>query len=293
MLNAQAYAAASEELAAELQRFTAEESDYYLSLWRQLLPMEINVASITTSQVYAAAMSRPFQGRLLREWAASIEADRMVKIRDTIRMGFVEGQTIPQMVQKIRGTRALKYTDGILEIHRRHAEAVARTAVQHVAATARQSFFEANSDVIKAIRWSATLDSRTSETCRLRDGKEYNAVTYKPIGHSLPWLGGPGKAHWGCRSAAAPVLKDWDELGLGGGGTRASMDGQVPADTTYGEWLRKQSAARQDEILGPARAALYRKGGLEIEQFANEKGRWLTLKELQERHASAFRRAGL
>lgn len=83
---------------------------------------------------------------------------------------------------------------------------------------------------------------------------------------------------------------DIDELSPG---TRASMDGQVPADTTYGQWLKRQSAARQDDVLGPTRGALFRRGGLTIDKFADERGRELTLAELRERDAEAFSRAGL
>jgi hypothetical protein len=75
--------------------------------------------------------------------------------------------------------------------------------------------------------------------------------------------------------------------------TRASMDGQVPADTTYGEWLKNQSTARQDEILGPERGALFRQGKLPLDRFANDRGKWLSLDELRERDAKAFERAGL
>ena len=75
--------------------------------------------------------------------------------------------------------------------------------------------------------------------------------------------------------------------------TRASMDGQVPADQTYGQWLKKQSAERQDDILGKTRGALFRKGGLEFDRFYNDKGRYLTLDELRQRDAAAFDKAGV
>jgi hypothetical protein len=67
-------------------------------------------------------------------------------------------------------------------------------------------------------------------------------------------------------------------------GTRASMDGQVPADLTYADWLKKQSAARQDEILGPTRGKLFR-SGMPMERFYNDQGVWLTLPQLLERSA--------
>lgn len=71
------------------------------------------------------------------------------------------------------------------------------------------------------------------------------------------------------------------------------MDGQVPADLTYGQWLAKQSAARQDDILGAGRGKLLRDGGIPMDQMYSPRGDLLTLDQLRARDASAFRRAGL
>lgn len=302
-LNAQAYAAVGQELTAEMRKLADYEAGYQLELFRSVLPPQVvasvGVAAVNVDQVYAAAMARPFQGRLLREWASSIEADRMARIRDSVRMGFVQQETIQDIVRRVRGTKAKGYSDGIIEIDRRNAEAVVRTAVSHTAGFTRDRFMEGNSDLIKAQVWTATLDSRTSEVCRPRDGKQYQPVSpYKPIGHSLPWLGGPGRAHWNCRSTAVPVVKSWRELtGVDGlefsHSERASMDGAVPADLTYGQWLKRQSAARQDQILGPTRGALLRRGGLEVDKFYSDKGVYLTLDQLRERDAAAFKKAGV
>lgn len=297
-LNRQAYDSVGRELTNELRTLATVEAAYQQELFQSALPVQIRVAAVDAGQVYAAAMSRPFQGRLLAEWSQSIEADRMARIRDTLRMGYVENKTTAQMVRELRGTRAKGYADGLIEIDRRHAETIVRTAISHTAAVARDNFYEANADLVKAVVWRATLDSRTSNTCRLRDGKQYTLETHKPIGHALPWLGGPGKAHFGCRSTASPVVKSWKELtGVDveefTPAQRASMDGAVPADLTYSQWLQRQSAGRQDEILGPARGELMRKGGMAPESFATDKGRWLTLEQLRERNSAAFKRAGL
>lgn len=298
-INAQAYAAVGVALTEELRGLTQYEGDKQALMFHDIIPTSVNmsITRISVNQVYAAAVSRPFQGRLLSEWMDGLETDRADRIRDAVRMGFVEGETVDQIVRRIRGTREAQYADGLLAIDRRNAEAVARTAISHIAAAARDEFFSSNNDLIKAVVWSATLDLRTSEGCRIRDGKHYHPVTHKPMGHSIPWLGGPGRLHWRCRSASYPITKSWKELGIDMAeldvDTRASMDGQVPADLNYGDWLRQQSASRQDEIVGPTRGRLMRAGKLDFDAMYTNRGEALTLPELYKRHADAFKRAGI
>lgn len=300
-LNARAYAAIGDELAAEMLRLVEHEAGYQLSLFQSAIPAQVvanvGLAAVQVEQVYAAALARPFQGRLLREWAQSLEADRAARIRDAVRMGFVEQETIPQIVRRVRGTKAKGYADGIISIDRRNAEAVVRTAISHTAGFVRDRFMEANADLIKADEWCATLDTRTSEQCRIRDKKRYTPGDHKPIGHSIPWRAGPGRLHWNCRSCSAPITKSWRELGIGMDELpetdRASMDGTVPAETSFGAWIKRQSAGRQDQILGATRGALLRRGGLELDRFYTDKGRYLSLPELREREAAAFGRAGV
>jgi hypothetical protein len=301
-LNAQAYAQVSGELATEMRDLVEYEAGFQHKLFTSVIPPQIvanvDIATVAVEQVYAAAMARPFQGRLLSEWASSIEADKMARIRDAVRMGYVQNETVSQIVQRLRGTRAKGYSDGIIEIDRRNAESVVRTAVSHTAGFTRNRFLKANSSLIKAVVWTSTLDSRTSPMCRIRDGLQYTPEQHLPIGHKIPWGAGPGALHWCCRSTSVPITKSWADLGGNDIGEfnpvdRASMDGAVPANTTYAEWLGKQSAARQDEILGPTRGKLLRSGNLTLDRFYNEKGRALTLDELRARDASAFAKAGL
>lgn len=300
-LNRAAFDAVGRELTDELRDLVVYEAEFQLRSFDAAIPKEIvarvGIAPVVAEQVYAAAMARPFQGVLLRGVLSDLEATRARRIRETIANGYVSNKTTDQIVRELRGTRALKYEDGIFARSRREVEAVVRTAVSHTAAFTRDQFEQANAALIQSVRWVSTLDGRTSEQCRVRDGLEYTTAEHKPIGHKVPWLAGPGRLHWSCRSASAPVAKSWRELGLDvdeiSPSTRASMDGQVPASMTYGEWLAKQGAARQDEILGPTRGKLLRQGGLKVEAFANDRGEWLTLEQLRERNAAAFRRTGV
>src|SRR5690606_4797480 len=210
-LNAEAYRQVERELTKELRDFAAYEAGYQLKLFEATIPAQVQVAvgveAVNPTQVYTAAMARPFQGRLLKEWAGSIEAGRMTRIRDAIRMGYVEGQTADQIIRRLRGTRAKGYADGIIEIDRRHAASVVQTALGHMAGVARDRFYEENAGLIKAVEWISTIDNRTSDQCRIRDKKRYHPVTHKPIGHSIPWGAGPKRLHWNCRSDATPITK--------------------------------------------------------------------------------------
>lgn len=300
-LNATVYQQVETALTGELKDFADYEAGYQLKLFESTIPAQVQaavgVASVNAQQTYTAAMSRPFQGRLLSEWSNSIETSRMVRIRDAIRIGYMEGQTTDQIIRRLRGTRAKGYSDGIIDIDRRHAAAVTQTALSHMADFTRERMYGENRGLIKALGWVSTLDSKTTPECRIRDGKEYEPETHRPIGHSIPWLSGPGKLHWNCRSTSVPITFSWRELGIDidemEPSTRASMDGQVAGDTDYGEWLGKQSAARQDQILGPKRGKLLREGGLTMDKFYNDRGIWLDLDELRRRDAIAFDRAGL
>ena len=287
-INAEVYKEIVDRIGIDLRDLTDYEAGYQYQLFRSILPEVVPISTVNINQVYAAAMDRPFQGKLLKEFLSGLETSRSIAIRDAIRMGYVEGQTTDQIVRRIRGTRALNYADGLLQVSRRNLDAVVLTAISHTASYARDAVFEANSDIIKADRYTATLDMRTTVLCASRDGNEYPKGKPKP---ALP-------AHMRCRSVYVPVLKSWREMGAAidvemPASTRASLDGQVPGKMTYQEWLRKQSASRQNEVLGVDKAKLFRDGGLSLDKFVARNGHVFTLQELRERDSKAFTRAGL
>lgn len=290
-LNAAAYRKVSDQLQIELQSFAGYESGFQraaiVAVLPQIVAEVVIVNAVSGPQVYAAAMARPFQGRLLSEVLSGIEGDRAERIRNAIRMGFVEGETISQMVRRIRGTKAQNYADGLLETDRRSAEAVVRTAVNHTANVARQAIYEANSDLIKEWQFLATLDSRTTITCASLSGKKFKIGT-----------GPQPPRHWRCRSTSVPVLVSaWEALGVRKSdippSIQASMDGYVAGNLTYSQWLRRKPAAFQDDLLGETRGKLFRDGKVDIDRFTDAKGSVYTLDELRQRDGELFKRAGL
>lgn len=247
-----------------------------------------------TNQLVATVVKKPLLGKTMRKLGMALGARLREKLTAEIKAGFLQQETIGQIMTRIRGTRKNGYADGVLRVQRHEAEAIARTMVGQYANEARQQFYRDNSDVVKAVEWVSTLDTRTSIMCILRDRKRYTVVGHEPIGHNLDWGGGPGGYHYNCRSTSVPVTDFWESLGVQGPvGRRESVDGPVPATVTYADWFAAQSAERQDEILGPTRGLLYRSGGLKLEDFANNKGMMLNLAQLRRRERAAFEAVGM
>lgn len=270
------------ELSVEgLVEIGKHEAKWQVGALAKAAPVELEFQIPSVATLRSIVTSRPFQGHVLKDWYADLGKSTAKKIQAQINLGLAEGQDTASIVRRLRGTAEARYTDGILQGTRREVEAVVRTAVQHVTTHAREETARENSDLVKGVQWVATLDSRTTPICRSYDGKVFGVDE-----------GPRPPAHFGCRSTTVPVLKSWKELGISlkeaPEGTRASMDGQVPASTTYYDWLSKQSAARQDQVLGPARGRMLRAGTISVEDLKRlgPTGRPLTLKELERLEAA-------
>lgn len=260
------YEDATGQLRLALDDLARYEQGYQADLFDRLQGVDVTLVRVSEDQLLAAVNSRPFQGRILREWFADLAPATFKRLRDVIRMGVVEGRSIAEMVRDIRGTRANGYKDGVLEISRRHAETTVRTAVNHTANAAAERFYQRNERLIRGVQWLSTLDTRTSAVCRARDNMVYK------VGK-----GPRPPAHPNCRSTTTPILKSFPD----------------PESVSYGEWLRRQSNDVQADVLGVAKAKLFRAGGLPMDKFVNRAGGEYTLDQLRERESGAWQKAGL
>ncbi|MFC0225675.1 hypothetical protein [Serratia aquatilis] len=299
-INQQIFQRLYQSLGEELGDFTGHEVGYQLSLFDTLLPELVKqrwpLMAVTPQQVYAAAMARPFQGRLLSEWAGKLETDRMQRISNAVSQGYLQGETADQIYRRVRGTKARNYQDGVLQFGRANTTSVIKTAIGHMAAVARTEFALANADIVECKQWLSTLDNHTTPACIVRDRLKYS-LDNKPIEHKVPYGAGPGRIHFCCRSTETLVVKSWRDLGIDADempeGTRASMDGQVPANTNYRDWLLRQPYRRQVQVVGEIRARLIRDGGMHPSEFFTDKGEYLSLEQLREIDEQAFSHARL
>lgn len=259
---------AGELLVSELEEFLEYERAWQIAhVEGAVTQVGLSVVAPTLARTRAAAFSQPFESRLLKGWLKDLGENEKRLVRNAVRNGVIEGLTTPQI------TRSLQT---VMDTTKRHATAIARTATNHTANAARKELGAANADIIKGVRYVATLDSRTTPVCRALDGKV------------MPTDSGPRPPqHINCRSTITYILKGVP----GTSGTRASFNGQVPADQTYNTWLRKQPRDFVEDVLGKTRADLYLKGKLSLDRFVDKAGEQYTLAELRKREPEAFRKA--
>ena len=210
----------------------------------------------------------------------------MRRVSNIITTGFLTGETNAQIARKISGK------GGTLDKQtRRNNMMVTRTATTHVSNVARFETMKHNDDVVIGYEWVSTLDSRTTTECRSLDGKIFKwSDSYQP---KPPF-------HVGCRSTTAPVVDqryNLDEDDARRASRGSSGPKPVKADTTYYSFLKRQSVAFQNDVLGPVRAKLLRDGGLTADEFAklnvDQKFRPITLDEMRAKNPLAFERADI
>lgn len=276
-LNSAIYGRVAEALTDELVEFSAAEAGFQRDALMFKLPASIDIALPAPARLRAIVTETPMEGRLLASWAEGMEAGRIDRISQAVRLGMTQGEDTDAIVRRIRGTKAAQYSDGVLDISRRSAQSIVRTSVNHVSNVAAQTTWKANEHVVKGWQYLATLDSRTTVTCASLSGQVF------PIGQGpIP------PRHVNCRSITVAVTKSFRELGVEKGELtpkeRASMDGQVAGDTTFSKWLTMKGQAMQDTVLGKARAELFRSGKLDLAQFIKNDGTVLTLDELKSKY---------
>jgi len=282
------YRSEGKRLANELREIADMEARFAVAAINNSAGVQLITSELTRGQLVAITGDLLVQGAPVAETLSRQAGDTLKRFTDNMRLGIAQGETNAQLIRRIRGGKQNgEVVKGFMDITRSHADSLVRSATQAVSQASRQAVYAENDDIVKAEQWVSTIDLRTTTECGARDGLTYTVGTHEPIDHTLPWGGGPGNLHWGCRSTSAPVLKSFRELGFDidemTDTTRSSLDGQIAQDTSFEGWLSKRTDAEQDENLGVGRAKLWRDGKISFRDLMDANGRPLTLMELQAR----------
>ena len=183
---------------------------------------------------------------------ASQQANRFNQI---VRTGLLSGEPTQDIARQLVGTldfgdkaktlKQLGQAGGeATKMATHQINTIVRTSVNQVSNAASQSVYKANKRVTKEYRYLSTLDSKTSPVCRNLDGQifEYGKGPEPP-------------QHFNCRSTTVPVIdykgNGWPAPPSVTTAKRASADGPVPANTTYGKWLYDKRKAGTKFTPGP------------------------------------------
>lgn len=178
--------------------------------------VDIFDVSITSQGVKAIVENTLIDGKIISDWwdkQKEIASDQIISEMaagtQALQIGIVQGESIGDLVTRIRGS---KLKSGIMDISKRNARALVRTSVMQVANVVKQETYKQNSDVLNGYQWISTLDTRTTPICRALDSKQFD-MQLNPIGHSIRFPGCP--AHWNCfTSPLVPIYtsKGWKPI---------------------------------------------------------------------------------
>jgi SPP1 gp7 family putative phage head morphogenesis protein len=252
--------------------------------------------SLTAAQ--GATITLP-NGEVITKAFRGIAVDQAERFSQVVRQGLLTGETTPSIAKRLIGSlqfgeegktvRQLVAAGGqATAVADNQVITLVRTSISQVANTASQQVYEANQDITKKYRYVATLDTRTSARCAALDGQEFE------YGKGLM-----PPQHFNCRSTTVPII-DPDILPPSTIATRASKDGQVPIDTTYGKWLKDKMPgetnadvlARQQQALG-SKAPYFRRladkygPNAAIAKLVRDDGAEVTLEQLRKRYGPA------
>jgi SPP1 gp7 family putative phage head morphogenesis protein len=269
-------------------------------------PTQLNVVALS-DDLFAAVQGAPQtfsltaakgatitlpNGEVITKAFRGVAVDQAERFSQVVRQGLLTGETTPSIAKRLIGNlqfgeeaktvRQLVAAGGqATAVADNQVIALVRTSINQVANTASQQVYEANQDITKKYRYVATLDTRTSAICAALDGREFE------------YGKGPmPPQHFNCRSTTVPII-DPDILPPSTTATRASKDGQVPINQSYGEWLAKQSRSVQAEALGPGKVAYFNKLADKygprnaIAKLVRDDGAEVTLEQLRKRYGPA------
>ncbi len=288
-----------EKIAKDMTNFVSSELNFQRDSLNFFTNDNISpLGVISAEQMTAVASAQTIQNASLSAWIDTISSTKADKLTAAVRIGIASGDSVAEISASL---------GDIMKLSKNNTTTLVRTTIQSVASSVRNTVFKENPDIVQGVTWLSTLDNRTTiNICAPRDHKKYS-IDGKPIGHDLTWHGGPGNAHWNCRSTSVPLIGEESLAGrrpaISAGKNYESGDNitrtgrvrkatknnresgifriqQVNSNTTYEDWLIRQPAAFQDDILGIKRGKLFRDGSINLSDLSNRFGEPITLDEL-------------
>lgn len=161
------------------------------------------------------------------------------QIKNFVLGGYTEGQDITQVRTSITGTNKNKFQDGYIATAKRNFQSYVKTTRKAMESQSKTVAFKAAGTDGYVL--SAVLDGRTSDICLGWNG---TVVLWSSDYQPKPPF------HYNCRTTMIPYFKGQTEIPAGGF-----------------DWLKRQSAQFQNDLIGPTRGDLLRNSGLTTDEY--------------------------
>lgn len=245
-----------------------------------------NFVQLSAEQLLSLAVTTPVGGRLLEDWVGiAFEKHLIEDIKRDILAGMLKGESTKKLVDRIQ--------DGFGGT-RRDIISLVRTHVADANNRAAQAVYEANSDIVKEVEWSSTLEISTKSgfgvcpRCLSLDGRTWKlgephppiplhnrcrcfllakTISYKGLGLNIPEL----------REAARPyTIRKPENIDAG----RHKSILEVGQYRGIGaEFVKSKGDKYLLNVMGPGRKALYDAGKIDFEDLVDERGNLRLLKK--------------
>ncbi len=202
-INANVYGKVESKLTGDLVDLAGNEAEFHSQALTASLAVDLPSKVPSPTLLRAIVTERPINGSLLSAFFKAAEQGRMDRITKQVNIGMTAGESVESIVRRIMGTKAANYKNGEMDVSRRSARSIVRTAINHTSNVAAQETWKANESIVKGWQFVSTLDSRTTIQCGALDGKTFDVGT-----------GPVPPIHNGCRSISIAVTKSFAEMGL-------------------------------------------------------------------------------
>lgn len=160
------------------------------------------------------------------------------KFQTELAIGSLTGDTPTEVLRRVLGID--QFETSAFDLTLNGLETLARTAATTIPAQvkiAQQEASQAQGGASGASArifwiWLAILDMRVCKICRARHEKQWDEE-FKPIGHSLAWMGGP-PIHYMCRCSIISL----------------PVGAPAPGEVGFVEWINRQPPEELARIFG-------------------------------------------
>ena len=169
------YRTLRQNLGKEMRALAKAEGAWQTLALRESVPGGIGIAftapkaSLLNSVVDGRPMILGTRSGFVKDFFDEMPRSFLRDIEGTVNAAMRNGETTRDVARRLTGTRG---SAGVLGKARRDLLTVSRTVVNHVGNQARELAYASNPDVVKGVKFIATLDARTSGICRSLDGDD-------------------------------------------------------------------------------------------------------------------------